>query len=214
MNQCRAQLFSFFRHHARCFSVRTHAGIDVGFSFIDGRVRRRIHDQRGLHIPHNLSHLVEVTKIKPAAIQRNDTPQSLQASLEFKADLAVHASQQDRCLFTRSHSTTLTRNDRLPPTAYLPHPSPLATARNRSANQSRSPDRSTRCCAHAPGTSNRWSYTETALTPTTRRIHAQSPVAPTVADGSLPTDSHPPTYRSSASFYGYRRRHRIPRLQP
>jgi hypothetical protein len=73
--------------------VQLHGCIRLALGSVDRCMRRRVHDQSGPHVAHDLSHLVEVRKIEAAPIKRHNAAEALETALQLKPDLTVYTSQ-------------------------------------------------------------------------------------------------------------------------
>src|SRR5450830_1795150 len=88
MNQRCAQLFGFFSHDAWRFTIDAQCEFGLAFRLVDCCVGGRVNDQRGFDTADHVAHLVQVGQVHLVAVNANDFSQTLQATLEFVADLA------------------------------------------------------------------------------------------------------------------------------
>ena len=95
MHDQRADLRRFFTENARCDGVDRGSTSLITLGLVNGGVGSRVDDDIGAHRSHQLANGLRIRQIAVGEINRNDFAQRREAALQFEADLAILAGEED-----------------------------------------------------------------------------------------------------------------------
>ena len=95
MHQQRADFLCFFRQYAGCDGIDCVRQFRFGFGLVHRRVSGRIDDDGWALFAHDPANRIGLAQIELRPGERNDLAQGCQRALQFPAELAVDAGEQD-----------------------------------------------------------------------------------------------------------------------